>query len=103
MSDEFDYFNDPRIGKLLDLVLQLSTDVHVIAQRTLALEALLVRNGTLKQGELDSFLPEPAEQDLLDRGREEMLGRLVSILAEAGPAEHPLRDQWEQLLTRRAG
>lgn len=59
MSDEFDYFNDPRIGKLLDLVLQLSTDVHVIAQRTLALEALLVRNGTLKQGSWTPSSPSP--------------------------------------------
>ncbi|RKN12468.1 hypothetical protein [Streptomyces radicis] len=103
MTAEHDYFQDPRIGKLLDLILQLSTDLHVTAQRVHALEAVLVRHGALKGGELDAFAPDAAEQRVLDGQRDAMLGRLIAILAEAGPAEHPLRDQWEALLAGRPG
>lgn len=103
MSDEFDYFDDPRIGRLLDLVLQLSTEVHVVNQRLRATEALLVRHGVVADGELDGFTPTPEEQRVLENQRESMAGRLASILAEAGPAEHPLRDQWDARFAERAG
>ncbi|OEU96538.1 hypothetical protein AN216_19845 [Streptomyces oceani] len=103
MSDEFDYFDDPRIGRLLDLVLQLNTEVHVVNQRLRATEALLVRHGVLTDGELDHFTPSAQEQRVLDDQREAVAGRLAAILAESGPAEHPLREQWTARLTERAG
>lgn len=103
MSDEFDYFHDRNTGKLFDLVLQISTELHVANQRLHALEALLVRHGALQTGELDALVPDETEQAVLDNQREAMIARLMRIIAESGPAEHPLRDQWEATLAGKAG
>lgn len=103
MTSEFDYFGDPRFGKLLDLVLQLSTEVHVTRQRERVLEALLVRHGVIGAGDVDGFAPGEDEQVVLDRERDQLLARLMRILTEQGPAEHPLRDQWEAALRGKAG
>jgi hypothetical protein len=103
MAEEFDYFGNREVGKLFDLLLQLATEVHVTNQRLHALEALLVRKDVLTTGELDGFTPTSEEQQILDTQREELMGRLVRIITEAGPAEHPMRDQWEAALRRKAG
>lgn len=98
MTEEFDYFAEPLVGRLFDLVLQMATELHVTRQRLRALEALLVRNGSLAGGAVDGFVPLPDEQQVLDHQRDEFMGRLLRILTESGPAEHPLRDQWEAAL-----
>ncbi|KIR61486.1 MULTISPECIES: hypothetical protein [Micromonospora] len=103
MSTEFDYFGDPRFGKLLDLVLQLSTELHVDRQRLRALEQLLVRRDVLGPGDLDGFTADADGQAVLDRERDLLLTRLMRILTEQGPAEHPLRDQWEAALSGKSG
>ncbi|WP_433533158.1 hypothetical protein ACQPYA_14745 [Micromonospora sp. CA-263727] len=103
MSSEFDYFDDPRFGKLFDLVLQLSTELHVTRQRLLAVEALLVRRDVLGAGDVDGFEPSHDEQQLLGAERDALLARLMRILTEDGPAEHPLRDQWEAALNGKSG
>jgi hypothetical protein len=92
MTSEHDYFGDARFGKLFDLVLQLATDLHVTRQRLRATEALLVRAGVVTDGAVDGFVPSPGEKEVLDRDRDELLRRLIRILTESGPAEHPLRD-----------
>jgi hypothetical protein len=102
-SPEFDYLDDPRISKLLDLTLQLATEVHVARHRERALEAVLVRHGVLAAGELDAFLPSADEAVVLDGERDRYTRRLVRIITEAGPAEHPLRSQWEDALAEKTG
>jgi hypothetical protein len=103
MSEEHEYFGSPHVSKLVDLVLQLATDLHVTSQRLRALELQLVREGTLQAGQLDAFAPDAQEQQVLDRVRDELMGRLLRIITEAGPAEHPLRDQWQAELQGKAG
>lgn len=102
MTEEFEYFRDPQVGKLVDLVLQLATEVHVLNQRARALEALLARHGVLAAGEVDGFVPDRDEERVLGIQRDELIARLMRIITEAGPAEHPLRDQWESALRRKA-
>lgn len=99
MTNEYDYFGDARFGKLFDLVLQLAAEVHVTRQRLHATEALLVRAGLVEEGAVNGFDPSDREKEILDRDRDAMLGRLIRILTESGPAEHPLRDQWESLVS----
>ncbi|MDT9593591.1 hypothetical protein RDV89_10975 [Nocardioides zeae] len=101
MTDEFQYLENPQTSKLFDLVLQLSTELHVERHRLRALEALLVRQGALAAGELDAFAPTDAERQVLDDSRTDYLARLFRIITENGPAEHPLREQWEDLLARK--
>ncbi len=99
-TPEFDYFGSPHVSKLVDLVLLLGTEVHVAQTRVRALESLLVRNGTLAAGAVDGFEPEPAEQASFDATRDQLMQRILRIITEAGPAEHPLREQWEATLHR---
>ncbi|WP_329612263.1 hypothetical protein OG244_02155 [Streptomyces brevispora] len=103
MTEEFDYFRDRNIGKLFDLLLQVGTELHVTDQRLHAMEALLVRHGGLNDGELDALRPTEDEQRVLDARREAAVARLMRIITESGPAERPLRDQWEATLEKRAG
>ncbi|MCR1783742.1 hypothetical protein KVF89_14475 [Nocardioides carbamazepini] len=101
MSEEFQYLENPQTAKLFDLFLQLATELHVERHRLRALEALLVRKGVLAADELDHFTPTDAETRLLDDTRSDYLARLVRIITENGPAEHPLREQWVELLARK--
>jgi hypothetical protein len=102
MTEEFDYFGNPHVSTLVDLCLQLAADVHVTAQRQRALEMVLVRSGHLGATELEEFAPDDAQRAELDATREARVMRLLRIMTEAGPAEHPLRQQWEEALAARA-
>ncbi|SEC24298.1 hypothetical protein SAMN04489844_1940 [Nocardioides exalbidus] len=102
MSEELQYLESPQTAKLFDLVLQLATDLHVTSHRLRALEALMVRKGVLAEGELDHFTPTDAETGVLDLARTDYMARLVRIITENGPAEHPLREQWNEMLARKA-
>lgn len=101
MSKEFDFFGDAQVSKLFDLVLQLGADLHVANTRVRALEMLLVRSGAVKPGEVDSFIPTAAEKTVLDHNRDEFMARLMRIITEVGPSEHPLREQWEEAIAAR--
>lgn len=102
-TPEYDWFGSPHVAKLVDLVLQLGTEVHVATQRIRALELLLVRDGVLEAGAVDSFRPDTRDQEVLDTARDQLLERLLRIITEDGPAEHPLREQWDATLHRKHG
>ena len=101
MSKEFDFFGDPKVSKLFDLVLQLGMDLHVANTRIRALEMQLVRNGELKPGEIDSFKATDSEKVVLDKARDEFMDRLMRIITEVGPSEFPLREQWDEAIAKR--
>jgi hypothetical protein len=101
MSTEFDFFENPHISKLFDLVLELGMDLHVTTTRLRALEMLLIRNGELKANQLDGFIPTEAEKQSLDLKRDEFMARLMRIITESGPSEHPLREQWDAAIAQR--
>jgi hypothetical protein len=100
-TPEYDYFGSTHVSKLVDLVLQLGTELHVTGQRVRALEMLLVRNGTLSPGAVDAFEPDTQEEERLGAARDLLMHRIMRIITEDGPAEHPLRDQWEATLSRK--
>jgi hypothetical protein len=100
-TPEHDWFGTPHVAKLLDLVLQLGTEVHIATQRVRALEMLLVRGQLIEPGAVDSFSPDVRESEELDLARDRLLERLLRIITEDGPAEHPLRAQWEAALDRK--
>ncbi len=102
MSKEFDFFGNPIVSKLFDLILSLGMDLHVANTRIHALEMQLVRNGDLKQGELDTFRPTESEKIVLEKNRDDFMGRLMRIITEAGPSEHPLREQWDAAIAKQS-
>lgn len=101
MSTEFDFFENPQISKLFDLVLELGMDLHVTTTRLRALEMLLIRNGDLKVDQLEGFIPTEAEKQNLDLKRDEFMARLMRVITESGPSEHPLREQWDAAIAQR--
>jgi hypothetical protein len=101
MSTEFDFFENPHISKLFDLILELGMELHVTTTRLRALEMMLVRNGDLKIDQLDGFIPTEAEKQNLDAKRDEYMARLMLIITESGPSEHPLREQWDAAIAQR--
>jgi len=101
VSTEFDFFENPQISKLFDLILELGMDLHVTTTRLRALEMLLIRNGDLKADQLDGFTPTEAEKQSLDLKRDEFMARLMRIITESGPSEHPLREQWDAAIAQR--
>lgn len=101
MSLEYDFFNDPHISKLVDLVLQLLAEVHISNQRVRILQLQLERQGVFESGVLENFRSDAVEQSILDGSREAMMSRFMRIMGEAGPAEFPLRAQWEEQLGNR--
>lgn len=98
MTSEPQYLESPQVAKLFDLVMHLATELHVAKQRLLALEALLVRDGSLGEQALDRFTPTTAEAGAIDAALADYSARLVRVITEAGPAEQPLRAQWESQL-----
>jgi hypothetical protein len=98
VTAEFDYLRSRETSKLLDLVLQMATELHVTRQRERALEAVLVRRGVLAADEIDTFRPTEDEAWVLERERDGLTRRILRIITEAGPAEHPLRKQWTDAL-----
>jgi hypothetical protein len=101
MGAEFDFFGNQQVSKLFDLVLELGMDLHVTTTRLRAMEMLLIRSGELKPDQLDSFIPTEAEKQILDAKRDEFMARLIRIITESGPSEHPLREQWDAAIAQR--
>ena len=101
MSAEFDFFGNQQVSKLFDLVLELGMDLHVTTTRLRAMEMLLIRSGELKPDQLDSFIPTEAEKQIMDAKRDEFMARLMRIITESGPSEHPLREQWDAAIAQR--
>lgn len=101
MSEEFDFFGDANVSKLFDLILELGMDLHIASTRIHALEMQLVRTGAVKPGEIDNFRPTESEKAVLDKNRDEFMSRLMRIITEAGPSEHPLRQQWDETVAKR--
>ena len=93
MTQEVRYFADPQLDRAVGLIMQLAADLHVTTQRVHALEQLLVANGVLTEGALDAFQPDDAQRQRLVEVRDAAMGRLLRVLTEDGPAEHPLRDE----------
>lgn len=101
MSKEFDFFGDANISKLFDLVLQLGMDLNIANTRIRALEMQLIRNEELKVDDIDNFQPTDSEKLVLDKNRDEFMSRIIRIITETGPSEYPLRQQWEEAITKK--
>jgi hypothetical protein len=93
MTREVHYFSDPQLDRAMGLIMQLAAELHVTTQRLHALEQMLVANGALAAGELDAFQPDVEQRKHLESIRDGAMERILRVLTEDGPAEHPLRDE----------
>lgn len=100
MSREFAFLGSEINSKLFDITLQLATDLHVTSHRLRVLELILVSKGLIEKTDIETFIPTDKQAIELDSAREALLGRILRIITENGPAEFPLRDQWESKIIR---
>jgi hypothetical protein len=61
LAPEQTFFRDPAIDRLLGVVFNLALEVQVLRDRLASMEMLLVRGGTIAEGELDGFRPDASQ------------------------------------------
>lgn len=93
MTREVHYFADPQLDRAVGLIVQLAAELHVTTQRLHALEQILVEGGALASGVVDAFEPNAQQREHLETLRDGAMERILRVLTEDGPAEHPLRDE----------
>jgi hypothetical protein len=76
-------------------------DLNIANTRIRALEMQLIRNEELKVDDIDNFQPTDSEKLVLDKNRDEFMSRIIRIITETGPSEYPLRQQWEEAITKK--
>jgi hypothetical protein len=70
------------IDRLVAMVLALTAEVSVLADRVRTLEALGARAGWLEDGAVDGYRPDLPEREARERAREALVGRVLAIVDE---------------------
>lgn len=70
------------IDRLVAMVLALTAEVSVLADRVRTLEALGARAGWLEAGAVDAYRPDMGEREARERAREALVGRVLAIVDE---------------------
>ena len=76
------FFDDPAIDKVFNMVVTLSGEVWILRERLAAMEALQVKGGALKKGQLDAFDFDAESEATLATQRKEFIDNLFRILNE---------------------
>lgn len=87
------FFEDPSQDKLLAMLMGLVGEVSVLADRADTLERLLVSQGVLPEGSVDSYVADAAVRDQRDARREQLLRNVLRII-EAPDAGKPNDDAY---------
>jgi len=81
------FYDDPAIDQLMAIVTALTAEVSVAFDRIDTLERLLERTGSLRQADIDAFVPDPEAAASRGRRREEFIERVFQVLSQyPGPA-----------------
>lgn len=94
--DQFDepaFFKDRETNRLTQLVFDLAAQLHIERQRRLALETLLVRNGTVSETDLAALADDGAFLKEARAALDESQARLLTILIEGDDRRVPLREE----------
>lgn len=103
MMNEFTYFEDGQIDRVMGVIWQLGQEVYTTRQRVLALEELLAAKGIVERGELDAFRPSEAAQARLTADGKYLMERLIRTISEVNDSRVPMRDQFIDELAQAAG
>jgi hypothetical protein len=85
------FFDDPQLDTAVGLIFDLASQLHIERQRRTALETALVRKELVSRKELDALSDDRAFLDQSRQSLDESLARLMQIMTESGPPQHPLR------------
>ena len=76
------FFMDPGVDRLVSVVLQLTSEVWVLAERLENLEQLAQRKGQLTWDEIRNYTPDPAETERRDTERDRFVQSVLGPLRE---------------------
>jgi hypothetical protein len=79
--------------RLAALLMELAAQLHAERQRRMALEELLVRRGVVTREEIEGLAGDAAFLGSAQSALDANLRRLLRIMAEAGDARGPLRNE----------
>ena len=78
------FFNDPAIDRVVGMFMALAAEVHILRDRTQALEELLEQSGTLQPGAIERWRPGPERQAELVARRDAFIQRIMEPLIAGG-------------------
>ncbi len=75
------FYDDPAIDQLMAIVTALTAEVSVAFDRIDTLERLLERAGSLREADVESFVPDAEAGATRARRREELIQRVFQVLS----------------------
>ena len=76
------FFSDPAIDRLISVVLQLSSEVWVLAERLETIERLAAAKGCVTLDEIRTYSPDPAETAEREAARDRYVQSVLGPLRE---------------------
>lgn len=98
--NEFTYFDDGQIDRVMGVTWQLGQELYMTRQRVLALEELLVAKGIVATGELEAFHPSDEAQARLTFDGQGLVERLLRTISESDDSRAPMREQFTEELAK---
>jgi hypothetical protein len=77
---ELNFFESGTIDRLAQMMLAMASELHVLRDRVRCLEFLLERRGDLDPAELEHFVPDSREAEILRSEREAFVGHLYEVI-----------------------
>lgn len=87
------FFADPQLDRAVGLIFELASQLHVERQRRSALEEVLVRRGVLDTDDIEALAEDADFRRVSGQQLDDALARLLLVVTEEGPTEHPLREE----------
>ena len=79
------YFSDPMIDKLLEIVLLMGGEIWTVHDRQMVMEHLLATQGRVTPDLIETFKPDEAFQGKCEQQRIEFINRIYGCLYGGGP------------------
>ncbi len=80
------FFEDPALDQLYGIVVALTAEVSVLADRLETVEKLLDSNGTVSRADIEAYRPDPTEETVRSERREAYIGRVFQAISEEAGA-----------------
>jgi hypothetical protein len=76
------FFSDPAIDRLISVILQLTSEVWVLAERVETIEQLAQKKGQVTYDEIKNYAPDPDESRIRDEKRDRFVQSVLGPLRE---------------------
>ncbi|KMK64916.1 hypothetical protein [Puniceibacterium sp. IMCC21224] len=77
LKSEQTFFEDPAVDRLMAMVMTLAAELHVTRDRLATLEMVIEQGQPVTRDVLDTFVPNPAQKEVLDSARQQFSDALM--------------------------